>query len=166
MNLLFMVFMACNKPVETTNASNETPVEKTERIEIADLEHFGSDFTLESAVPAIDVLGNLDAYVDQRVRITGQVSDVCQKMGCWMVVTDADKHIRVTTKDHKFFVAKDGTGSTCDLEGVVIKRELNPERVEHFKSEQTEGAPLPEAQAVDSVVYEIVAEAIEFKRNP
>jgi len=82
-----------------------------------------------------------------------------------MVITDADKHMRITTKDHKFFVAKDGAGATCDLEGTVVKQEANPERTEHFKSEQSEGAPMPEAELAGKATYEIVASAIRFDRS-
>jgi hypothetical protein len=148
----------------TANDTKETS-EKSDNISIEDLEHFGGEFTVETAIPAATVLTNPDAYVDQTVRITGKVSDVCQKMGCWMVITDADKHMRITTKDHKFFVAKDGAGATCDLEGTVVKQEANPERTEHFKSEQSEGAPMPEAELAGKATYEIVASAIRFDRS-
>ena len=108
---------------------------------------------------------NPDDYVGKTVRVTGKVSDVCQKMGCWMVITDADQHMRITTKDHKFFVAKDGAGATCDLEGTVVKREASPARTEHFKSEQSEGAPIPAAEEAGEATYEIVASAIRFDRS-
>ena len=90
---------------EVVEAHAEKPAEK---IEIENLEHFGLEFTLDDSIPAGTVLANPDEYVGKTVRVTGKVSDVCQKMGCWMVITDADQHMRITTKDHKFFVAKDG----------------------------------------------------------
>ena len=162
-SVLLTLLLACGEKTGTTTAEPTTE-QPAENINISDVEHFGADFTIETSVPAGTVLQDPGAYVDQRVRITGTVSDVCQKMGCWMVITDADKHMRITTKDHKFFVAKDGAGSTCDLEGVVVKRELDQARVDHFKSEQSEGAPLPEAEVQNNVVYEIVAEAVDFTR--
>ena len=160
------------RPATSTEAaSEEVPQtqseskDKTERIEIAELEHFGPDFTLTETIPAGTVLSNPEQYVGQTVRVTGKVSDVCQKMGCWMVITDADQHMRITTKDHKFFVAKDGAGAKCDLEGTVVKREANPERTAHYKSEQTDGAPMPEAELAGQATYEIVASAVEFDRS-
>ena len=160
------------RPATSTEAANEDvpqtqseSKDKTERIEIAELEHFGPDFTLTETIPAGTVLSNPEQYVGQTVRVTGKVSDVCQKMGCWMVITDADQHMRITTKDHKFFVAKDGAGAKCDLEGTVVKREANPERTAHYKSEQTDGAPMPEAELAGQATYEIVASAVEFDRS-
>ena len=152
-------------PAESASESDVESTEKSERIEIAELEHFGPDFTLTESMPAGTVLNNPEEYVGQTVRVTGTVSDVCQKMGCWMVITDADQHMRITTKDHKFFVAKDGAGAKCDLEGTVVKREANPERTAHYKSEQTDGAPMPEAELAGKTTYEIVASAIEFDRS-
>jgi len=166
--------LACGKkpaenatPTEevTEDVSESTETTKEEAISIEELEHFGLEFTLNESIPAGTVLSDPDAYVGQTVRVTGKVSDVCQKMGCWMVITDADKHMRITTKDHKFFVAKDGAGATCDLEGTVIKREANPERTAHYKSEQSEGAPMPEAEVAGKATYEIVASAIRFDRS-
>ena len=160
------------RPATSTEAANEEvpqtqseSKDKTERIEIAELEHFGPEFTLTETIPAGTVLSNPEQYVGQTVRVTGKVSDVCQKMGCWMVITDADQHMRITTKDHKFFVAKDGAGAKCDLEGTVVKREANPERTAHYKSEQTDGAPMPEAELAGQATYEIVASAVEFDRS-
>ena len=151
---------------EVVNEVVEAPAEKPdEKIEIENLEHFGLEFTLNDSIPAGTVLTNPDEYVGKTIRVTGKVSDVCQKMGCWMVITDADQHMRITTKDHKFFVAKDGAGAMCDLEGTVVKREANPERTAHYKSEQSEGAPMPEAEEAGQATYEIVASAIRFDRS-
>lgn len=70
--------------------------------------------------------------------------------------------MRITTKDHKFFVAKDGAGSKCHIEGEVISRELDPERTAHFESESSKDAPIPEKEAKDNKTYEIVATSIRF----
>ena len=151
---------------EEVNQVTETPENTvSNEISIDSLEHFGLEFTLETSLPAGTVLTNPKEYVGKTVRVTGKVSDVCQKMGCWMVITDADQHMRITTKDHKFFVAKDGAGATCDLEGTVVKREASPARTEHFKSEQSEGAPIPAAEEAGEATYEIVASAIRFDRS-
>ena len=164
--------LACGNKTPAENATpteeitSEAPAEKiNDQISIEDMEHFGLEFTLNDSIPAGTVLTNPDEYVGKTVRVTGKVSDVCQKMGCWMVITDADQHMRITTKDHKFFVAKDGAGAMCDLEGTVVKREANPARTAHYKSEQSEGAPMPQAEEAGQATYEIVASAIRLDRS-
>tara|TARA_B110000037_G_C16958431_1_gene439912 strand:+ start:141 stop:683 length:543 start_codon:yes stop_codon:yes gene_type:complete len=170
MHILLLSLLACGEKTNTKSAEpvveQQAPpmVEEVteEKIEVSALEQFGAEFTIETAVPAGDVFADPSKYVDQKVRITGKVSDVCQKMGCWMVITDNDQHMRVTTKAHAFFVAKDGSGSICDIEGTVVKKEFSEQRTEHFKSEQSEGAPIPKAEVEGTAGYEIVAEAITF----
>lgn len=172
MHLLFLSLIACGEKTNTKTPEpvveeaqiTETP--KAEIIDASNLEHFGGEFTIETAVPAAQIFANPSEYVDQTIRISGKVSDVCQKMGCWMVITDNDKHMRVTTKDHKFFVAKDGAGSLCDIEGTLVKKEFSKERADHYKSEQSEGAPVPKAEEEGTASYEIVAAAIAFQPAP
>lgn len=168
MYILIATLIACgNKDASVTVAEPPVAVETTKSTEPAPetiTEHYGAEFTIADTdmIKASLLLDSPEAYVDQRVRVSGSVSDVCQKMGCWMVISEEDKHMRITTKGHNFFVAKDGAGSLCEIEGVVTKRVLDAERTEHFKSEQSEGAPLPEEAATNNVVYEIVAEGITF----
>ena len=173
MNILLLSLLACG---EKTNITSAEPVAETqeaipaettkEKIEVTDLEQFGGEFTIEAAIPAGDVFADPSKYVDQKIRIIGKVSDVCQKMGCWMVITDNDQHMRVTTKAHEFFVAKDGSGSICDIEGTLVKKEFSEKIAEHYKSEQSEGAPIPKAEVEGTAGYEIVAEAITFLPAP
>ena len=170
MYVLLVSLFACG-PKKESQTATPVPTEQTadntkQALEFTVYaEHFGADFTMEESIPAAVVLNSPAEYVGKRVRITGTVSDVCQKMGCWMVISDEDKHMRIMTKDHKFFVAKDGAGSDCDIEGTIVQREVEPERVEHFKSEQTEGAPLPEEAATNNIVYEMIAETIAFAKE-
>ena len=146
---------------KTQDASaKKSPAEtKKEAIKAQD---FGAPFAIEEVTKAKAVFDNPDGFVGKKVRVEGSVSDVCQKMGCWMVISEGEKSMRITTKDHKFFVAKDGAGSKCHIEGEVIARELDPERTAHFESESSKDAPIPEKEAKDNKTYEIVATSIRF----
>ena len=87
------------EPAATEEATEAVAEDNTDTpVAIENLEHFGLEFTLDSSIPAGTVLTNPDEYVGQTVRVTGKVSDVCQKMGCWMVITDADQHMRSQPK--------------------------------------------------------------------
>jgi hypothetical protein len=124
---------------------------------------YGAEPTIASAIPASEFLASPDKYVDQTVRVEGRVADVCQKAGCWMVIADGDKTMRIRMKDHAFSVDKQGAGGSCDIEGKVIAKAIDPKDVEHFASEQTAGAPLPEA-GKSGTIYEIEAVSVRMKR--
>ncbi len=116
-----------------------------------------------TVVPAATLLANPAAYVDQTLRVEGRVAEVCQKAGCWMVVAEGDQSIRVTMKDHAFSVDKQGAGSNCQVDGVLIAKALDPEEVAHFEGETKAGGLVPEKQAQGNVVYEIVADAVRMR---
>ena len=173
MKIPFLLFFACQESNSSSDVKDvpkgdvaaekpSTAEAKQKSVDVKSIQTYGAPFTLEKTMPAKELLQDPDKYVGQTIRIEGTVSDVCQKMGCWMVISEEDKHMRITTKSHKFFVAKDGAGNRCHVEGEVIARELDPARTAHFESETSKDAPMPEKQAKDNKTYEIVASSIQF----
>ena len=71
---------------------------------------------------------------DKIVRVTAKVTEVCQKKGCWMMLTDGDVSVRVTFKDYGFFMPKDLAGTTIIAEGVIAE-EVVPEKVARHYAE-------------------------------
>ena len=127
--------------------------------------HFGESFTTEDSTALASVLDSPENFQGQTIRTEGRISDVCQAMGCWLVLADGERTIRITAKDHGFGVDKDTTGMWGDLEGVVTRRELDPERVEHLRSESENQEAMPENNAEGGVIYEIEASAIRIREN-
>jgi hypothetical protein len=123
---------------------------------------YGSPLSSEKVHPASTVLGSEANFVGQTIRVEGTAADVCQKAGCWIVLSDGEKTLRVTTKAHSFFVDKQGAGKKCEVEGVVISREKDPERTAHFESEAGENAPIPENEVEGNIYYEIEASGIRL----
>ena len=124
--------------------------------------HFGGDFTVAAAVPASAVLDAPADHLGHPVRVTGELTEVCQKMGCWAVVADDAGHqIRVTMKDHAFGIDKDGAGRTCDVEGELVKKAVDPEQLAHYAAE---GSAHPPEQG-KSEVFELVASAVSVQQK-
>ena len=63
------------------------------------------------------------ANVGKTIAIEGQVTEVCQMEGCWMVVTDGKLSVRTTFKDYGFFVPKDLAGAHVVAEGTLTARD-------------------------------------------
>jgi len=154
--------------VPATEASAEAPkadAEKADAEKVGDWSTFGGEFTLDEIIPAATLLSDPAPYTDKTVRVEGRVADVCQKAGCWMVIAEGDKTMRVRMKDHGFAVAKDGAGSQCQIEGVITAKPMDPEEAAHFASESANKEVMPENNIeAGAMTYEIVASAVQFKK--
>jgi hypothetical protein len=91
------------------------------------------------------------------VVIEGKVSDVCQKKGCWTVLSDGARTLRITMKDHAFGIPKDASGATAQFKGELVAKPLDPKTVAHYASEK--GLP---AGATET--WELVASSARLKR--
>jgi hypothetical protein len=127
--------------------------------------HFGNPFTVtEAPIASVEFLKDPAKYNGTTVMVEGRVADVCQKAGCWLVLAEGDKSIRIRTKGHGFLVAKDGTGKTAKIEGVVKSHKVDAERVAHYESESVNKEIIPEKQAGTEIVYELIATGVAFKK--
>src|SRR5262245_60471696 len=99
------------------------------------------------AVPAAKVLSDPEKYKDQYVRITGKVSAVCEKKGCWLRVVPAqaakpgdaaalsDIFIKFQDPPAGRLVPMEAVGHDVTVEGTV-KVGMMPERAaRHFKED-------------------------------
>jgi hypothetical protein len=97
--------------------------------------HFGEPFTDAKAVTLGDAMKNVEKYANKQIKVEGEIRDVCQTKGCWLVVTDGEHAMRVTFKAYSFFVPKDAVGKKVVLEGTVAKETIDEDRARHFAEE-------------------------------
>jgi len=90
----------------------------------------GKPLTLKQPVAVQKLLEKPDAYVGKTVQVKGKVTDVCQKMGCWMMIADPDggKAVRIKVEDGVIVFPKDAPAKTAIAEGKFTKRELTKEQ--------------------------------------
>ena len=69
--------------------------------------------------------------------------------------------MRVTMKDHAFGIDKDTKGRRCDIEGELVKKAVDPEQVEHFKSEGSKTNP----EEGKTEAWELVATSVAVSRS-
>lgn len=134
--------------------------------------HYGAPFAVAQPLAANTVLADPAAHAQGPVRFKAEATEVCQKMGCWLVVRDdAGRAMRVTMKDHAFGVDKAAAGHTCDLEGTLVKHAVDPKQVEHYVSEGSNsvvpgsqpGTSPPEAGKTE--VWELVATSVAVSKG-
>ena len=127
-----------------------------------DVGHFGGDFTLTGSEPVATLIADPAPYDGKTVRVVGEITSVCQKKGCWMVLRGDDgQTMRITMKDHGFAVDMNAAGQVAHAEGIVTVKDVDPDTVAHFKSETAEGVALPE-EGKDRVV-ELSAVAVQIE---
>jgi hypothetical protein len=105
------------------------------------VETFGGKITLdpESSV-GVGAAIDSSALHGTTILVRGRIADVCQNKGCWLVVADGGRQMRVTFKDYAFFVPKGSAGREVLLEGVVTASEISEEDARHYASESADPA--------------------------
>lgn len=82
------------------------------------------------------VINDPEAYTGQVVRTEGEISAVCQAMGCWMELRDEQaRAVRVPMAGHSFFVPRDVSGRRALVEGPLRVRPLSAAEREHLAAE-------------------------------
>ena len=130
--------------------------------EAADWSHHGQPFTVTEAVAASAVFADPEAHSEGPVRMRGELSQVCQKAGCWAVVRteDGSEAMRITMKDHAFGIAKDTVGHACDVEGQLVRKDVDPEALAHYESEGATDHP----EAGKAEAWELVATGVATRK--
>ena len=96
---------------------------------------FGADLRLAAVTPLATVASAPERYASEPVLISGRLTDLCTRKGCWTVITDDDTTMRVRFQDYGFFLPQDALGSEALVEGVVVSRTLSPREARHIASE-------------------------------
>jgi hypothetical protein len=113
-----------------------------------------------------DAIKQVDALAGQPVLVSGTVTTVCRKKGCWMTM-DAGPNaepIRVTFKDYGFFVPLDADGSAALMEGILSVKEI-PEAMRRHYAEDA-GLPPDEVAKIQGSSQEVkfTASAVTLTR--
>ncbi len=82
---------------------------------------FGAPIAIESPTKLTAIIQSPDQYRDRPVLIEGEVTGVCQEMGCWMDVREGEGGAHIRMAGHKFFVPKNAMGKRALVQGVVAK---------------------------------------------
>lgn len=75
---------------------------------------------------------NMASSQGQLQKISGVVTKVCRKKGCWMILTDDGSHARITFKDYKFFVPEDTGRVSAVVYGKLTEATLSEKRAKHY----------------------------------
>lgn len=97
------------------------------------------------------------------VLVTATAASVCQKKGCWVVLQDGDKSVRVTMKDYGFFLPADVAGKTLVVEGVLEEKVVPEADRQHYAKDEGKSKADVKAIQGDSKEWGLVASSITVK---
>jgi hypothetical protein len=118
----------------------------------------GKGLALLEPVAVSTLMGSPDSYVGKTVQVKGKVSEVCEKMGCWMQLVDAGTAVRIKVNDGDIVFPKSAIGRTAVAEGTLRKLELTREQaIARAKHEAEERGTRFDVASVKSgaTIYEI-----------
>jgi len=112
-----------------------------------------------------ELLADAEAHDGQTVVVRGDVAEVCLKKGCWLLLKDGVQEVRVTFKDHAFFVPTDCAGAPVEVKGVFVVEQVPADVAAHFLRD---GGHEAEAAAITGPVpgFTLVATGARFPLRP
>jgi hypothetical protein len=87
------------------------------------------------------VVSNPEGHVDRALLLSGRLTDLCTKKGCWTVLADGEHSVRVRFQDYGFFLPQDALGSRALVEGRAELRTLSEREARHYAEESRDGDP-------------------------
>jgi hypothetical protein len=123
-------------------------------------ENLGAPLTLKTQTPIAELLAKPARFVGRSVQVKGKITDVCQKMGCWIMLLDAatGASIRIKANDGEIVFSKESVGKMAVAEGsfhgIKLTRAQAVERAKHEAEEK--GAKFDPASVSGPVtIYQI-----------
>src|SRR6185503_4773197 len=163
---LLILMLSLLAGVAAAQEKSPTELDKTEAIPTKTFLKRGSPIGNSEKVSLATVLASPDKFSGKTVRIEGVVVRSCKMEGCWAeIAPDATskRSVRVTMKDHAFFIPLQSAGSFARAEGVFKVKTLSKAEVDHLVNE--DGAKF-DNRNTDGSVTEVSFEAtgIELRK--
>lgn len=124
---------------------------------------FGAEMPVSGeALSLKQAISQLDS-AESMVKIQGQITEVCQAKGCWMILVDGDTYARVTFEDYGFFVPIETSMQRSVVYGVLTETVLTGEQADHYAQDAGSQSTLAlEGQVKE---YSIVARAVQLENH-
>ena len=113
---------------------------------------FGKPLALKKALSLQEALQQPAKYQNQKVLLEGKISDVCQMKGCWLMLSDGERAIRIKFENYSFFVPKDSHGKKVRAEGRLVQETLSEDMARHYAAEESRKSDPSEIKGPQRVV--------------
>ena len=120
---------------------------------------------LEKGIQKIDLANLIENFGDfegKKVAFEAIPNKVCQKKGCWMVLSSDEYKVRTLFKDYGFTVPKDILGKNVLVQGVMTRKKVSAATLRHYLKD--EGKKMQEIKKVKTgkMQFEFTATGVEI----
>lgn len=134
------------------------PVETGENYEV-----YGSEFPDDAQHFTLGYLiRNSNVFKGQEIATTGTIRHVCQKKGCFFILSDGENQARITFKDYSFFIPTDAAGQDVRLTGTFQAKKLSEEQAERYAENVGENSDYVDAKNKE---YGVVATSVKIMES-
>ena len=163
---------AANKDGTTTRKSGATTsrpsakkIAATNRLDDKIYDHFGDGIAAAGeTITLATLVKKSKELAGKKVRLTGDVKSVCKTKGCWMVLADGSKEVRIKFRDYGFFMPKDCEGRTAVLEGIFDVSETSVADLMHLLED--EGKKEEAAKVTEpGLEMKVMADGVALKKR-
>ncbi len=90
----------------------------------------GKPLMLKKQTPISKVSAKPADYVGKTIQVKGKITEVCEKMGCWMMLVDpgSKASVKIKVKDGEIVFPKEAVGKMAVAEGTFAKIEMTKEQ--------------------------------------
>jgi RecJ-like exonuclease len=153
-NLYAQIDEDCKTDVEVVKLTE--PIEANDKYEV-----YGKAWTASKyAMNLVAAVKGIESYEGKTIQISGEVTEVCQTKGCWMILTNAGKTARVHFEDYGFFVPSDISGRSVDLRGTIRVKDISEEQAKHYAEDAEPGSSVNVTGPVKE--YTIIASSVKI----
>ena len=160
-------FVSCKNEVKTQD--NETEIQTETKAQSSEIAYatFGDEITDSDALSPKMMMEHYAAMkVGDTVnaKMTGKITDVCSKKGCWMKLDMGNEDVvRVTFKDYGFFVPLDASGEVV-VNGKAFVTETSVDDLKHYAEDAGKSEEEIAAITTPEKTYGFVADGVLLKQ--
>ncbi|MFQ5425345.1 MAG: DUF4920 domain-containing protein [Phycisphaerae bacterium] len=106
---------------------------------------FGAQFEPNDAMPLSAAVAHVDEQAGKPVCVKAKIGEVCRKMGCWMLLTDGERDVRVRfTASEKctdgFLLPRNAAGHEAYAVGMLKQETISEDDARHYASDDDKPA--------------------------
>lgn len=133
---LLMIGCAESPSTEVSDVVESDAVEQTEVVVEANVYPYaaGEEFDQSMALSSDEMNQVVTEFDGTRktVSFASEITENCEKKGCWMMVNAGGEQIRVSFRDYDFFVPLDSKGHQTVLNGELFYDTITVEQLRHY----------------------------------